>query len=546
MRTRRWRAGAAIAACAAIALTACGGDDGDDGAAEGDGAGTFVFGVPNTPRSLDPVFASDGETFRVTRQVYDTLLDHQSGGNEIVGGLAETWDVSDDGLSWTFNLREGVKFHDGDDLDAAAVCANYERWMDFPEPMHDTTVAYYYNNLFGTFNNGESPTGNDYLEGCDADGLTVTINLKDVSANFPGAFSMATTAILSPSTLEQIDDSEFTSIDDGLPAYTQEVSGILAGTGPFKLKSWDRAQDELTVERFDDYWGENAGVEEIIFKAYADETALKQALEAGEIHGYDLVAPAHVTELEAAGFQVPTRDVFNILYLAFQQETNEELADLEVRQALAAAVDRESIVNHLLPAGGVVASQFMPDTAAGYTDDVTTYEYDPAAAEAVLDGMTLDFCWPTDVSRPYMPSPKDIFESIKADLEAVGVTVTETPMEWNDYIPAANGGDCELYLLGWTGDFNEGYNFLGTWFANFTDEFGMDRDDIFQKMAEANREGDPDARAALLSEASVMIMDELPGLPISSSPPSIVFSPDVNPPNVSPLTQEAFAEVSFK
>lgn len=542
MHLRRFRATTALVAAATLVLSACGSDGGGESA---DGE-TFIFGVPNLPRSLDPVFANDGETFRVTRQVFDTLLDHESGGNEIVGGLAETWEVSEDGLTWTFNLREGVEFHDGETLDAAAVCANFDRWMNFPEPFHNTTVAYYYNNLFGSFNEGESETGNDFLEGCTADGLTATIQLKETSANFPGAFSMATTAILSPASIEQIDDTAFTGIDDGLPEYTQDVTGTLAGTGPFQLDSWNHAQEELTLTRFDDYWGEEAGVPRIVFKAYADETALKQALEAGEIHGYDLVAPSHVAELEAAGFQVPTRGVFNILYLAFQQETDEQLADPEVRQALAAAVDRENIVNSLLPEGGTVATQFMPDTVAGYSDDVQTYEHDPEAAQEVLDGRTMEFCWPTDVSRPYMPSPRDIFESIKADLEAVGVTVEERPMEWADYIPASTGGECALYLLGWTGDFNEGYNFLGTWFANPSDEFGMDREDIFEVMQQAAREGDPDARAALLAEASEMIMEELPGLPISSSPPSIVFSPDVNPPNVSPLTQEKFDEVSFK
>jgi peptide/nickel transport system substrate-binding protein len=538
---RRFRTTTALAASAALVLTACGGvgDDGDDN-------DTFIFGVPNLPRSLDPIFANDGETFRVTRQVFDTLLDHQSGGNEIVSGLAETWDVSEDGLTWTFNLRDGVEFHDGEALDADAVCANFDRWMDLPEPFHNTTVAYYYNNLFGTFNDGESSTGNDFLEGCSADGLTATIQLKETSANFPGAFSMATTAILSPGSLEQIDDTAFTGLDDGLPEYTQDVTGVLAGTGPFQLDGWNHAQDELTLTRFDDYWGDAAGVGRIVFKAYTDETALKQALEAREIHGYDLVAPAHVAELEAAGFQVPTRGVFNILYLAFQQETDEQLADLEVRQALAAAVDRQNIVDSLLPEGGEVATQFMPDTVAGFSTDVTTYEYDADAARRVLDGRTMEFCWPTDVSRPYMPSPRDIFESIKADLEAVGVTVEEKPMEWANYIPAAARGECALYILGWTGDFNEGYNFLGTWFANHTDEFGMNREDIFSVMQRAAREGDPDARAALLAEASEMIMEELPGLPISSSPPSIVFSPDVNPPNVSPLTQEKFDEVSFR
>jgi peptide/nickel transport system substrate-binding protein len=145
-----------------------------------------------------------------------------------------------------------------------------------------------------------------------------------------------------------------------------------------------------------------------------------------------------------------------------------------------------------------------------------------------------------------MPAPRDIFEVIKADLEEVGVTVESKPMEWDNYIPATNSGQCSLYLLGWTGDFNEGYNFLGTWFNRPSDEWGFDNDDIFDPLAEADATPDPDERARIFEDVNEVIMDFLPGLPISSSPPSIAFAPNVAPMDVSPLTQEVFADVSFK
>ncbi|QSB04714.1 ABC transporter substrate-binding protein [Natronoglycomyces albus] len=535
---------AVVAAGAVVATGACTADTGG-----GDGDGTFIFGVHGQPVTLDPVFTSEGETFRVTRQVFDTLLDHESGGNEIVPGLAEDYDVTEDGLTWTFNLREDVVFHDGAELTGDVVCANFDRWYNFPEPMQSNTVTYYWGNLFGSHADPAADRGRDNYAGCTADGLDVVIELNEVSANYPGAFSMATFGIISPDSLAQIDDTEMQDSSDPLPSYTQEV-GVLAGTGPFQYSEWDHSAAEIKLDRFDDYWGEPAGVESIIFKAYDDETALKQALESGEIHGYDLVPPAHAVELAEAGYQVPARGVFNILYLAFQQD-NEALADLEVREALAHAVNRQDIVDRILPEGGEVATQFMPSTLSAWSPDVRTFDYDPDTAQSMLadaghEDLSLEFCWPTDISRPYMPSVQDIFESIKSDLEAVGVEIVEVPMQWNDYIPAANGGDCEMYLLGWTGDFNEGYNFLGTWFDSYTPEFGMDNDDVFDKLAEVDAEPDPDVRAQLLQEANVLIMDELPGLPISSSPPSIVFADNVNPPNISELTQEMFAEVSFK
>lgn len=115
-----------------------------------------------------------------------------------------------------------------------------------------------------------------------------------------------------------------------------------------------------------------------------------------------------------------------------------------------------------------------------------------------------------------------------------------------DYTEVTRDGGCNLYLLGWTGDFNDGYNFLGTWFAKYQKEWGFQNEELFDLLERASTEPDVEARVALYEEANEFVMDFLPGVPISSSPPSIAFSADVNPPTVSPLTQEVFAEASFK
>ncbi|MCH7232620.1 ABC transporter substrate-binding protein [Glycomyces sp. L485] len=509
----------------------------------------FVFGTPGDPSSLDPVFASDGETFRVTRQIYDTLLDHDC--TEIVPGLAEDWEQNEDGTEWTFHLREGVTFHDGAPLDGAAVCANFDRWNNFTGGYQSPNYTYYYSNFFGGFAENDPDMGIEAetnYAGCEADGLTATIRINEYTANFPGAFSMATTAIVSPASLEQITDDEVQTADDPLPGYTQE-SGVLAGTGPYQLTEWDHGEQAVTLERFDDYWGEPAKVRTVIFRTISDENARRQALDAGDIHGYDLVAPADVQPLVEAGSQVPTRGVFNILYMTYNQ-TYEDLADHSVREALSHAVNRQRIVDSVLPPGGTVATQFMPPSLEGWSEDVVEYEYDPdrateLLAEAGQEDLTLEFCYPTDVSRPYMPAPKDIFDIIASDLEAVGVTVEAMPITWVEYIPATRSGECPLYLLGWTGDFNEAYNFLGTWFATESTEWGFDNAEIFDGLAEAAAEPDPAVRAGHWTSLNEIIMEELPGLPISHSPPSIAFAPNVYPMDVSPLTQEDFSEMYF-
>ncbi len=556
MRIARPGAARMFAAVLAIGLLATGcASERDDDNGSGDDSQPFVFGGAGDPASLDPSLASDGETFRVTRQAFETLLDHEPGGTELVGGLAEDWSSNEAGTEWTFNLRDGVTFHDGAELTAEAVCANFDRWYNWTGAYQNTTISYYWQTVFGGFAQNESEeTPDPNYVGCTAqDELTAVIEVAEPSANYPGGFSLQAFAIHSPDAVAAYAEEEASGEGENItfPGYSQEA-GTVAGTGPFEITEWNKGNGEVSLTRFDDYWGETAGVEELVFRTIPEEDARRQALQAGDIQGYDLVAPADVATLEGEGFQVPVRDVFNILYLGITQDSHEALGEPEVRQALAHALDRENIVNTQLPEGGVVATQFMPDTVDGYSENVATYDYDPERAQQLLadagaENLTLDFCYPTEVTRPYMPAPADIYELLKADLEAVGVTVNPVPLKWNpDYTETTRDGGCNIYLLGWTGDFNDGFNFLGTWFAGYMKEWGFENEELFDLMNQAETEPDEAARVALYQQANEMIMEFLPGVPISSSPPSIAFSADVNPPTVSPLTQENFAEVSFK
>jgi len=569
--TRRALAAAAGAAMALGLFTACG-SDGDAGGdadtaedfdfscperTDGEPAADtamnesqpFVFGTPGDPTSLDPILASDGETFRVNRQVFDTLLDADC--TDTVPGLAESYEQNEEGTEWTFHLREGVTFHDGQALDGAAVCKNFERWANFKGGYQSPNFTYYYSSVFGGFAENDPAMGietESIYKGCTADGLDATISLSKYTSSFPGAFTLESLSIISPASIDAVADAAIPTADSPLPEYTQTV-GTLAGTGPYKLESWDHSSQEVVLTRNDEYFGEPAKVKTIIFKTISDETARRQALEAGDIHGYDLAAPADAQSLIEAGYQVPVRGVFNLLYLAYTQ-SHAPLEDHAVREALSYAIDRERIVNSVLPQGGMVATQFIPPSLEGYSEDVATYDYDAEKAKQMLadagaEDLTITFCYPTDVTRPYMPAPKDIFDMISSDLQAAGVTVEAKPITWVDYIPTTRSGECPLYLLGWTGDFNDPYNFLGTWFATESTEWGFNNPEVFDAIAAANTEPDQAKRVDLWKTANEAVMEELPGLPISSSPPSIAFAPNVYPPDVSPLTREDFSQVYF-
>lgn len=556
MRITKSRVARAITAAVAVGLiaTGCSSERDADNESGGD-KDTFVFAGAGDPGSLDPALASDGETFRVTRQAFEALLEHESGGTDLVGGLAETWSSNDQGTVWTFNLRKGVKFHDGEAFNAAAVCANYDHWFNWTGTYQSSAVSYYWQTIMGGFaknEDKEAPEAN--YKSCTAkDENTAVIEVKKPSANLPGGFSLNALAIHSPKAIEAYKKQDASAKGDAItyPKYSQEA-GTVAGTGPYKIKKWNKGNKEVTLERFDDYWGEKAKIKNLVFRTIDTEEGRRQALQAGDIDGYDLVAPADVKTLEKEGYVVPTRGVFNLFYLGMSQSANPALKKKEVRQAIAQAIDKENLVKTQLPEGGKVADQFMPDTIAGYSKNVTKYPFDTAAAKNLLkkageEKLKIEFCYPTEVTRPYMPAPQDLFELMKADLEKAGITVTPKAMKWApDYLDATEAGSCALHMLGWTGDFNDGYNFIGTWFAGFDKQWGFKDQKVFDAVNAGSKLGKAEERVAAYEKANEAIMAYLPGVPLSSSPPAIAFAKNVNPPNVSPLTQEVFAEASFK
>ncbi len=566
MQRRTSRALAATAATlTAVTLSACATSEretpeGEGGEEQQQAGGTMVFGAAGDPAMFDPAFASDGESFRPARQIFDGLLTNKPGTTELAPALAEDYSISEDGLEYTFNLRQGVKFHDGTDFNAEAVCFNFDRWYNFKDLAQSPSASYYYQAVFGGFADSENK---GIYESCEAtDESTAVVRLNQVTSKLPAALSLPSFSMQSPEALQQYDADNLSGSEDAL-TYSEYSTEHPTGTGPFKFESWDRGNGEVTLVRNDDYWGEPALLDEIVFRTIPEGNTRRQALEAGEIDGYDFVDPADYETLEDAGAQVLVRDPFNILYLGFNggnvegTDANPALQKDEVRQAIAHAIDRETIVNSLLPDGAEVATQFMPPTVDGWAEDVTEYDYDPERAQELLaqageENLTLRFYYPTDVSRPYMPDPAALFQVISQNLEEVGITVEPTALQWNpDYLQAVQSGQADIHLLGWTGDWNDAYNFIGTFFAEDQNnqasaEFGaFSEPEIFDTLAQADQEPDQAARTELYQEANRLIMDYLPGVPLSHSPPALAVREGVEGLVPSPLTAEDFATVSI-
>jgi peptide/nickel transport system substrate-binding protein len=558
MRSAARRFGAAcVAGALAITLAACAESERDSGTEQGGAGGTggtMVFGAAGAPRSFDPLFAQDGETFRVSRQIYDTLITYKQGTSELTPGLATKWESNPDGTEWTFTLREGVKFHDGTDFNAEAVCFNFNRWFNLPTAAAQSQAIYYYETFGGYSNNLTDAAKDPVYNSCQAPNpTTAVVKLNRAKGAFPAAFGLTSLSISSPAALQQYNGDEVTQSGESF-TYSTYAMEHPTGTGPFRFESYDRTNQTITLVRNDQYWGEPAKLDKLIFRVIPDENARRQELQAGTIDGFDYPSAADWPSLKEAGFQVLVRPVFNILYLGINQAKNPALADLRVRQAIAHAIDRESLVRNQLPEGAVVATQFMPETVAGYNPDLQPIPYDPERARALLaeagvPNLTVNFYYPTDVTRPYMPNPTNIFTALQENLQQVGITVNPVAQPWNGgYLDSVQvNGTQDLHLLGWTGDYNDAGNFLESFFGAPGPEFGLTLPGdapIIQGIAQADATVDPAAHEAAYQEVNRVIMEQLPGVPLSSSPPAIVVREGVEGLIPSPLTDERFLTVS--
>jgi peptide/nickel transport system substrate-binding protein len=550
MRTIQKMASVAVVGALALTATSCAESERSSEGEGGSEGGTFTFGAAGAPEMFDPLYATDGETFRVTRQMFQGLLGIEPGGAEVVPELATEWTSNEAGTEWTFTLRDDVTFHDGEPFNAEAVCANFERMYN--QNKAGQVAAEYWGYVMGAFANDPD---NSLYQDCQATSeFEAVVTISRATAGFPTMLTLASLAMQSPKAMEEGSANDIEAEGEGFafPEYAQAP----VGTGPYKFVEYDEANGSITLEANDDYWGEAPKSSELVFRVIPDESTRRQELEAGSIDGYDLPNPTDWSGLENAGNKVEIRDPFNIFYVGLNPTNNPDLKDDRVREALTYAIDREQLVQTQLPEGAEVATQFMPSTVSGYNAELEAYPYDPDKAEQLLkdagaDNLTLRFAYPTDVSRPYMPDPQQLYEAIRTNLEDVGITVDVQTASWNGgYLDNVTAGKYDAYLLGWTGDYDAAFNFIGTFFGNLKEnDFATSEYPWGKKLAEdlqaADAIVDEEERAAAFEEVNRQIMEEyIPGVPISHSPPALVVGPDVEGVIPSPLTAEEFNTVS--
>jgi peptide/nickel transport system substrate-binding protein len=390
------------------------------------GRDVLVVGMEAEAPGLDPGSALGLHTLRITHQIFETLVTTPDDSTDIVPGLAESWQVSADGLAWTFKLRRGVRFHDGTPLDAAAVKFTFDRVID---PTHPHAKSGKWSFAVGYLSSVKS------VEAVDP--TTVRLHLKYPNSSLLANLAIPNCAIVSPTAFAKA-PAEFPS---------QPV-----GSGRYRFESWERGS-KLVLRRNDDYWGTRGKPRMLVYRGIAEANARVTELLTG---GVDLILPIppdFVGRLEGTPqVAVHRKTGLTTWYVGFNVE-KKPFTDKRVRQALNYAVNKDAIVRDILKGTGIVATgPLVPGTWA-HEPNVRKYPYEPATARRLLaeagypNGFEVEFWVPESGSG--MQAPVEMSTVIQANLAAVGVKAVMKTMEWGSFLGKLRAEAPPMFAVSW-------------------------------------------------------------------------------------------------
>jgi len=498
----------AFTVLAVLVAAACGGEGEKpkDGASEG--GATLVFARGLDSKSLDPALVTDGESVKVITNVFDTLVRFKPGTFELAPGLAQSWNASPDGLTWTFHLRE-AKFHDGSPVDAEAVVFSFLRQKDESHPAHTDACAYW-NDNFGVV-----------TEVVAVDPRTVRIVLSKPFAPFEATMALFSMSVVSPKAwASEGKDAK------GKFAYPFREKPV--GSGPYRFVRWSH-DDTIVLERNPDYWDGAPKIDRLVFRVVNQNQQRLLLAQAGQIHVMDGLNPSDMENVRKdPKLLLVTQPGLNIAYFAMNN-THKPFDDPRVRRAVALAIDKESIRSAAYDGVGEIAVTPLPKGMLGWKE-IADRKKDVAAAKALLSeaGLAKGFTFKISVMdgpRPYMPRPKDVAIQISQDLRAIGVTAEVDVVQFARLLEDVNNARHDACLLGWSADYGDPDNFLYVLLDKETARMGSSNNAAFYTdetvhgyLTKARETTDHAERARLYGLAQDKIFEDAPMVPLMTMP----------------------------
>ena len=506
---------------------------------------TLVFCSEGSPAGFDPAqyttsveFSSSGHT------VFDQLIEFERGTTKIVPALAESWEISPDGLQYTFHLRHGVKFHTTAnfkptrDFDADDVVFSFDRALNPDNTFNKAyPVAYpYFTDMGLNKNIAKVEKLDDY---------TVRMTLNAINAPLLQDLAMPFASIQSAEYAAQLLKA----------GHASDINLQPVGTGPFIFRSYVK---DATI-RYDgnpDYWQPGSvKVSKLIFSITPDASVRLQKLKQNECQVMSYPKPADIEAVKAdSDLQLPSQVGFNEGFIAYNT-THKPLDKVEVRQALDMAINKAAIIQSVYQGAGQAAVNPMPPTQWGYDKDLKGAPYDPAKAKALLakagfpNGFEITL-WAMPVQCPYNPNARLMAEMIQSDWAKIGVKANITTYEWGEYIKRGHAGDHDAMLIGWTGDNGDPDNWLGVLLgcdavkgSNFSKFCYKPFEDL---IVAARQTTDVAKRTQLYTQAQEIFNQQLPFSPIAHSTVYQPISKNVTDFKIDPFGPTLFTGVGLK
>ncbi|MBC3348820.1 ABC transporter substrate-binding protein [Pseudomonas sp. SWRI196] len=514
-------------------------------------ATNLVFCSEGSPAGFDPGQYTTGTDFDASAEtMFNRLTQFERGGTAVIPGLATKWDISEDGLTYTFHLREGVKFHTTSyfkptrEFNADDVLFTFNRMISKDDPFRKA-----YPTEFPYFTDMGMDTNITKID--KVDDHTVKFTLKDVDAAFIQNMAMSFASIQSAEYAAQL-------LKDGKAA---DINQKPVGTGPFVFKSYQK-DSNIRYTGNKDYWKpEDVKIDNLIFAITTDPSVRIQKLKKNECQVTLFPRPADLKALkEDKALKMPDQAGFNLGYIAYNvmdkiKGSNEPniLADLKVRQALDMAVNKPQIIDSVYQGAGQLAVNAMPPTQWSYDTTIKDAKYDPEKAKTLLkeagvkEGTNITL-WAMPVQRPYNPNAKLMAEMLQSDWKKIGLNVNIVSYEWGEYIKRSKGGENQAMIIGWSGDNGDPDNWLNVLFGcdslagnNFSKWCDKKFDDLVKQ---AKRTTDQAKRTELYKQAQHVLKDAVPMTPIAHSTVYQPMRANVQDFKISPFGLNSFYGVS--
>jgi peptide/nickel transport system substrate-binding protein len=474
-------------------------------------SGSLVVAISQDVQGQDPSKYTDTHTNLIAGQIFDTLNTLPHGSKTPQPGLAQSWIVSTDKLTWTFTLRSGITFHNGETFDGSSVVFNFKRWWDPADAHHDADFPYFYS-YFGY--KGEANTLLEDVYSPSAN--QVVFQLTRPEPLLPLFLALPSLSIASPQ-----------AITNGT------LDSHPVGTGPFKFVEWTPG-DHTLVQANLGYWGKVPYMNELQFKVIPTDSDRIGAIESNTVQvAYDLPGYDYTTANQNLNLTAFSGYGLNIGYLGINRG-HTPLNNQKVREAIAHAINKTKLLQTYYDPMDQVAAQFLPPGLLGYKDSLVDYDYNPTLAKSLLtqagytNGFTTTLTY-RNVARIYLRQPGPTAQAIQADLAAVGIRVNVQAMESSAFLDLVWSGNADLFLLGWGADYPHPSNFFtilcdGT----YPVAYGPRDTTLCNTVSTANAATDPANQETLYQSASQTVRDTLPIVPLSNGRTTTILRSEVS------------------